>query len=73
LTPPETLIFSTSIRVVFSSGAPRNEAGPVTEKIAPIFTGSAGGAGEQPGVNNRAASEPSAANKKGILFISFHV
>ena len=45
LMPPAALIFSTIICTVFSSGAPRKDAGPVTEKRAPILTGSEGGGG----------------------------
>ncbi len=37
LTPPFPLISSTIIWAVFASGDPRNEAGPVTAKIAPIL------------------------------------
>src|SRR3989339_344591 len=37
-TPPAMLIWSTSICTVLASGAPRNEAGPVTENNAPILT-----------------------------------
>ena len=32
---------SSSILTVLRSGSPRKDAGPVTEKIAPIFIGSA--------------------------------
>jgi len=35
--PPAALSLSTNNRTVFSSGAPRKEAGPVTEKMAPIL------------------------------------
>ena len=38
-TPPAALIFSTSISAVFFSGAPRFEAGPVTEKMQPTLIG----------------------------------
>ena len=38
-TPPAALIFSTSISAVFFSGAPRYEAGPVTEKMQPTLIG----------------------------------
>ena len=47
LIPPAWLICSTSISAVFSSGAPRNDAGPVTAKIAPTLIGVA--ASEPPG------------------------
>ena len=47
LTPPAALIFSTSIWAVFSSGAPRKDAGPVTEKRAPILIGLVSAAGAQ--------------------------
>src|SRR5512140_61964 len=41
ITPPFLFVSSTSISRVLASGAPRNDAGPVTAKIAPILSGSA--------------------------------
>src|SRR6266853_2050213 len=38
LTPPLALISATYISIVRFSGSPRNEAGPVTDNTAPIFT-----------------------------------
>ena len=38
--PPDLLMSSSSIFAVLRSGSPRNDAGPVTEKIAPIRIGS---------------------------------
>src|SRR5215813_13671678 len=43
LTPPLALISSTYISSVFFSGSPRNDAGPVTDSTAPIFTCAAAG------------------------------
>jgi hypothetical protein len=40
-TPPFLFVSATSISRVLASGAPRNDAGPVTERIAPILIGSA--------------------------------
>ena len=40
-TPPFLFVSATSISRVFASGAPRNDAGPVTDRIAPILIGSA--------------------------------
>ena len=37
LMPPAALMSSTYISSVFSSGSPRNEAGPVTDSTAPIL------------------------------------
>ncbi len=39
--PPLLFASSTAISRVFASGAPRNDAGPVIDKIAPILIGSA--------------------------------
>src|SRR3990170_866192 len=39
--PPFLFCSSTSISRVFASGAPRNDAGPVTDRIAPTLIGSA--------------------------------
>ena len=41
ITPPILFVSATSISRVLASGSPRNDAGPVTDKIAPIFSGSA--------------------------------
>ncbi len=41
ITPPFAFVSATSISRVLASGAPRNDAGPVTDKIAPILIGSA--------------------------------
>src|SRR6266849_327867 len=38
LMPPLALMSATYISSVFFSGSPRNEAGPVTDSTAPIFT-----------------------------------
>ena len=39
MTPPFLFVSATSISRVFASGAPRNDAGPVTDRIAPILIG----------------------------------
>jgi hypothetical protein len=54
--PPFALMSSTIICAVFSSGAPRNAAGPVTAKIAPILRGSAAFAGVAAGAGAAAAA-----------------
>ena len=68
-TPPEALILSTSILAVLDSGAPRKDAGPVTEKMAPILMGLGSSAAEQQGTDNRAASQHAPATISRLFFI----
>jgi hypothetical protein len=61
------------ICTVFSSGAPKKDAGPVTENNAPILTGSEGGGGEQLEVSHKVPSTPIPAITTKILFMSVHL
>src|SRR5208283_928181 len=68
-TPPEALILSTSICTVFASGAPRKDAGPVTEKMAPILMGWVSSAAEERGTDNGAASQQAPAIISRFFFM----
>src|ERR1700690_2372535 len=68
-TPPEALILSTSIFAVLASGAPRKDAGPVTEKMAPILMGWVSAAAKPRGAASRAASQQAPTTNGRIFFI----
>src|SRR5512147_1442704 len=66
-TPPLALMSETSISSVFASGAPRNDAGPVTDRIAPTLIVPAAIAGATDRAMMHAATATSFNNLIGSL------